>query len=254
MRDPLFARGAILYPLLLANVLPALDREVTLHRLQQDHARFCRMELISRPLGQQRHMAASCDDMPHATALRSSFEHRRALVRLGDRRRVQLDESNLDLAVHYDCRLVMRRGVPGRCALGADRFEHVLEIARHRDLLVRPGFRGHLVNIREGVTPWVVVYSLYAALLVVLQRTEARLIRCHLANLPLRGRSFSYPASNYRLTHIVRDSSLFRQARAGRNRKKHRRTLSLFDLRRDLIAFSRAIPPVAILPHPERIQ
>src|ERR1700737_593137 len=73
----------------------------------------------------------------------------------------------------------MRRRVPCRCALGADRFEHVLEIPRHRDLLVRPGFARHLVHIREGVMPRVVVYRLYAALLVMLQRAEARLIRCH---------------------------------------------------------------------------
>src|SRR6202011_2203369 len=55
--------------LFLTDVLPALDREIAEHALEQDHARLGRVELVRGAFGQQRHMAAPWHDVAHPLAL-----------------------------------------------------------------------------------------------------------------------------------------------------------------------------------------
>ena len=46
-------------------------------------------------------------------------------------------EADLDLAVHHQCELVVRRRPPLGRALGTDRLDHELAVLADRDLLVR---------------------------------------------------------------------------------------------------------------------
>ena len=75
----------------------------------------------------------------------------------------------------------MRGGVPGRGALGADRFDHVFEVLGDRDPLV--GFRlgGHLEHVGEDIFLRVVIDDGDPALLEAVDGAKIRLIFRHRA-------------------------------------------------------------------------
>jgi hypothetical protein len=90
---------------------------------------------------------------------------------------VELEQSDLDLAVHDQRELVVRGRPPAGGALGANGLDHVLDVLADRDLLVGLGLAGHLEDVGEDVVLGVVVDDLDAALVIVLERAEA----CRLA-------------------------------------------------------------------------
>src|SRR5207248_2239145 len=94
---------------------------------------------------------------------------------------VELQQSDLDLAVHNQSELVVRRSAPARDPFRSDGLDHVVDVLADGDLLVRLGPRGHLEEVREDVVPRVVVDDLDAALDIALERAEAcRVVLRHL--------------------------------------------------------------------------
>src|ERR1700749_3814570 len=69
--------------------------------------------------------------------------------------------------------------IPRRSALCANSFNHIFEILADRDLLVWFGFRGDLEAIGKNVMLRIVVNDLDAALFVIVERSENRLVTAH---------------------------------------------------------------------------
>src|SRR5256714_4953797 len=163
----------------LADVGPALDAQVALAGLQDDDTRPRGAQAVGGVLRQQRLVAALQLHPAHLRTLRRALDEDGAVLVLVGYGLVdaQLDEMHLDLAVHDQRELVVRARVPGRLALGAQRLQHVDLVLPEDDLLVGLAHAGDLEAVRERVVLDVVRNGLHAALLVVLQRSELRVIR-----------------------------------------------------------------------------
>src|SRR5688572_3141823 len=146
-------------------------------RLQQYHADSVRRaESIRGARRQQRLMTAAQSHETHIAAHWGTRETHGALDagRHDGAREIELDELDLDAAVHDDRELVVRGREPVGRALRAQRLDDVLAVLRDDDLLVRRGARGDLEHVRERVALDVVVDDLDVALDVARQRAERR--------------------------------------------------------------------------------
>src|SRR5687768_866172 len=87
-------------------------------------------------------------------------------------RKIELDELDLDTAVHDDREFVVRRGKPIGRSFRAQHLDHILAILGDDDLFVRSGVCGDVEYIGERIALDVVVDDLDVAFDVALERTE----------------------------------------------------------------------------------
>ena len=87
---------------------------------------------------------------------------------------------DFDFAIHAQRKLVVSGAIPGRVALGANRFQHIDLVNAHDDFFIGLGYAANFEDIRERIVFRVIVDDLNAPFLVLVERAEDGVVARHI--------------------------------------------------------------------------